>query len=306
MFHYYQHIADILGSSPDIYFTPESTFDSTNPWRSLAAINVAPAFDPTSADMLVLGGLDWLALEPWPGIDQVLPIVNLIQHVRHGDVADPRHAFLQRRAFRIAVSPEVESALRRHASLNGPLRTIANGVETDGVGPAIPWSERPVDIAVMGAKAPQMAVATAALLERAAVVCRIFTDQMPRHQFLENLAQCRVAVVIPHPSEGFFLPALEAMALGCVVVCPDCVGNRSFCIDGQSALVPPFNPQALAQAALHGLNLSSADRQGMTSAVRTIVDRHSIDAERQALRSALTAWRLLPDRALQKHVNFSR
>ena len=50
------------------------------------------------------------------------------------------------------------------------------------------------------------------------------------------MARARVTVLVPNPKEGFYLPALEAMALGTIVVCPDCVGNRSFCVAGRQLL----------------------------------------------------------------------
>jgi len=48
--------------------------------------------------------------------------------------------------------------------------------------------------------------------------------------------------------EGFCLPALEAMAAGCPVVCTDAHGNRDFCRDGENSLVPEATPEAVAEA----------------------------------------------------------
>ena len=41
--------------------------------------------------------------------------------------------------------------------------------------------------------------------------------------------------------EGFYLPALEAMALGSLVICPDCIGNRSFCLPGRNCFRPNYD-----------------------------------------------------------------
>lgn len=49
-------------------------------------------------------------------------------------------------------------------------------------------------------------------------------------------------------SEGFSLPAAEAMDCGCAVVATDCGGNRDYAVNGRTALVsPPQNPGLLAE-----------------------------------------------------------
>jgi GT2 family glycosyltransferase len=48
--------------------------------------------------------------------------------------------------------------------------------------------------------------------------------------------------------EGFCLPALEAMAAGCPVVCTDAHGNRDFCRDGENCLIPEPTKESVAAA----------------------------------------------------------
>jgi glycosyltransferase involved in cell wall biosynthesis len=48
--------------------------------------------------------------------------------------------------------------------------------------------------------------------------------------------------------EGFCLPALEAMAAGCPVICTDAHGNRDFCRDGENCLMPEPTKEAVAAA----------------------------------------------------------
>ena len=50
------------------------------------------------------------------------------------------------------------------------------------------------------------------------------------------MARARVTLYLPNRLEGFYIPALEGMALGTLVVCPDSVGNRSYCRDGENCL----------------------------------------------------------------------
>ena len=63
------------------------------------------------------------------------------------------------------------------------------------------------------------------------------------------MGRARVSVLVPNPKEGFYLPALEAMAVGTVVVCPDCIGNRSFCLPGENCFRPEHDEDAIVAAA---------------------------------------------------------
>jgi glycosyltransferase involved in cell wall biosynthesis len=54
---------------------------------------------------------------------------------------------------------------------------------------------------------------------------------------LNWINQAKITVFLPYRDiEGFYMPALEGMALGTLVVCPDCIGNRSFCLPGYNSL----------------------------------------------------------------------
>ena len=68
----------------------------------------------------------------------------------------------------------------------------------------------------------------------------MLTEHVPRDEFLDAMRRARVTLFLPNEEEGFYLPALEGMALGTIVVCPDCVGNRSFCLPGVNAFRPDY------------------------------------------------------------------
>jgi glycosyltransferase involved in cell wall biosynthesis len=53
--------------------------------------------------------------------------------------------------------------------------------------------------------------------------------------------------------EGFCLPALEAMATGCAVVCTDAHGNRDFCEDGANCLMPAHDRRSVTDALARAL-----------------------------------------------------
>jgi glycosyltransferase involved in cell wall biosynthesis len=102
---------------------------------------------------------------------------------------------------------------------------------------------------------------------------------MERSAHLERLAAASVAVLLPHPSEGFYLPALEAMAIGVALVTPDCVGNRGFCRDGETCLMPAYEANSFAKAAL-ALLRDAALREKLAAAGLHRSEAYSIDRER--------------------------
>jgi glycosyltransferase involved in cell wall biosynthesis len=104
---------------------------------------------------------------------------------------------------------------------------------------------------------------------------------LPREELLEAMARARVAVHLPSSHEGAYLPALESMALGAAVVCPDCVGNRSFCRDGDTCLVPKRSRRAIVKAALTLLNASDEELAPMLASARAESEARALGGERR-------------------------
>ena len=103
---------------------------------------------------------------------------------------------------------------------------------------------------------------------------------IPRHELLRAMARARIAVHLPASVEGAYMPALESMALGALVVCPDCVGNRSFCRDGETCVVPKRSGRAIAKAALTVLSASPEELEPMLAGARRESIDHSLHTER--------------------------
>ncbi len=278
---YFNHARSSRVFRPQVYLTPASLAD--NPWRD--ADGRVERFDPRSADALFIAGLDWEALAPFPGIEQEKPVLNLIQHVRHADRADPRFAFLSRRATRICVGDEVASALRATSACNGPIHVVPNGLDRCGF-PAAATERRGVFIA--GLKDPTTASALADRLKSsgAAVDCEV--GQVSRTEFLRRMGRALISVTLPEQAEGFFLPPLEAMSMGCLVVCPDCIGNRSFCRDRETCLVPRRDVASLEAAVLELLGEPSLCAH-LRLAATAVVEEHDIGRERDSFASILDA-----------------
>ncbi len=280
VWHYYQHLAESRRFRPRVFFSERSVWGPENPWFSKRE-ECARTRDPLSADILFLAGVDWLMLEDHRPLPDELPIINLIQGARHAEPDDFRYRFLSRRAVRICVSEQVAQRLHASRQVNGPVFTIVNGLDLD----RMPWPKsdalRDIPVLIVGLKNPNLAKALARRLRKRNVPAEPQLTHLPRENFLEQLNRSKVTVLLPLETEGFYLPALEAMALCTVVVCPDCVGNRSFCRHNVNSLVPSYDLDELFQITLWAHNLTFSDRKRLVTAAYQTVPEYSLVQERK-------------------------
>jgi hypothetical protein len=285
---YLRHTQGISGVKPELYLSEASSRDSSNPFLSAGVPILAQV---AAADGYFVGGMDWQTLDA-AGIQLAgKPVVNLVQHVSHADPSDPKFEFLSRPALRICVSPEVESALRATGRVAGPVVTIDNGTDAAAFDTGTMPRER-AEILVVGYKSPQIAHSVGRLLEDLPHV-RVAGSFLDRAEFLRLLARARLCVLLPNPKEGFYLPALEAMAVGTPVIVPDCIGNRSFCIDGKSCVTPAFDAGAIAQA-VRNLAANDPFLAALSVQGRIVAGRHTIERERDLYRAQLREYLRLP------------
>ena len=281
---YFQHVRAHPRFDAVVQFTDRSLWDETNPWFDCPE-SVIPERDRFPADALFLGGMTWKLLSERQRQGSRIPIVNIIQHVRHAE--EPRRQWLRNRAVRICVSPEVTDAVAATGMCNGPLITIPNAIDLGSLPEPLPYEERQFDLVIAGKKAPALARTLGERLERPGRRVRVLDGLIRREEFLEAINQARVSLFVPNPTEGFFLPALEALALRSVVVCPDVVGNRSFCLDGVNCFRPAFEEEALLGAAEEALGLGVGQREEFLGAGSETAARHDLPEERAAFHEVL-------------------
>ncbi len=281
VWNYFNHVRHSETHRAHIRFTPQSRWDETNPWWPLR--DQLDSWRTITPDVLFLEGTDWDqidagAREQWP-----FPVLNLIQGVRHADPTHRRYAFLAYKAVRICVSEEVKQAILATERVQGPVFTIPNGLDLPTLPPA---HEARCDVLIAGLKNRDLA---GPLRERILAMAaghdggpriEIVTRHLSREAFLEQLQHSRVGVFLPKPFEGFYLPALEAMALGTLVVCPDVVGNRSFCLGGHNCFRPEYTCDAIARATVEALALPAPDRAAMLGKARETARGFDIERER--------------------------
>lgn len=271
VFDYYSHLNSVDRYQADVWFSEDSTWNDTNPWFPDSR---RVRFLPNQYDYLFLAGTDWdnYSLND---VEPEIPIINLIQHVRHAFPDSDVNRFLKNKAIRVCVSAEVHSAIKDLAK--GPVMTIENGISIPEI-----KSSKTCELFISGYKNPSFA----RMLEKElnAVVC---TEYLPRDDLLHQLATARIALVLPHETEGFFLPALEAMQLADIAIVPDCIGNQSFCNDIEhgngNCLMPRYDHQQVVNA-IHRAKAMLGDTEVMHRVKRNAlmtVKKHSLSAERE-------------------------
>jgi hypothetical protein len=279
VFHYFEHVRSSSSHDARIRFTADSVFDEANPWSALRKSVVAPD-EPLAADVLFLAGTDWRQLDPVQRADSPVPILNLIQGLSDSRRFAAMHEFIGNRAIRICVSPEIQEGLEATGKARGPVLTVPIGLDLEALPAPRPAAERDIDCMVLGVKDPRSARSIARKLERDGGRVLLVERPLPRGELLEAMARSRVTVHLPIVYEGAYLPALESMALGALVVCPDCVGNRSFCRDGDTCFVPGRRKRAIAAAAIDAMRASPQELEPLLRAARQESAARSLAAER--------------------------
>jgi glycosyltransferase involved in cell wall biosynthesis len=277
---YFLHVLSSPNHTAKVRFSRDSVWDERNPWRDMRDYTIDPD-TPANPDMLLLDGRDWEKLSEEERGSSRIPILNLIQHVRHGFEDNPRYAFLRHRAIRICNSEETAESIRSTGRVNGPIFTIPYGLEVECFPEPIPFSEKDLDFLIVAIKQPRLGRRLKRLLWRPGRRNHLLVDPVLRREFLDLMNRARVSVFLPHETEGFYIPALEGMALDTLVVCPDCVGNRSFCLPDHNCFRPELSTAALRTAAEAARRLAPSEVSTYLANARETFARHDLMRERK-------------------------
>jgi len=275
VFHYMAHIASSTWARAQLYLTSDSDETLLTELLPSGCERLPKLATP---DCAFVAGQDWDLFDAAKIDLDGITVVNLIQHVRHAVPSDVRYRFLNRKALRICVSDEVADAVKATGLVRGPVRVVPNA--TDLTDAQKLGARQPNCVFIGGLKNPSMANDCADRLRDAGYAVDVCTELLPRHLYLQRMGACAVALLLPDLSEGFYLPALEAMAMGVAVIVPDCVGNRSFSRNGDTCLVPPYDVESICDAADVLLNQPGA-RASLVDNGLAEAARHSLTRERE-------------------------
>ncbi len=288
----YDHITHSDNFQPYIYFSEDTVWHNNpgNHWTILRD-EALSEWKIAEQDILFFSGSDWLSLSEKERKNSSSPIINIVQP-RHARREDKRNAFLKYPAIRFTKSEAGAAILRKHG-VNGPLYVIPDTIDLSLL-PEIP-KEKDIDILVIGLKQPQLAQAVFDKLQswksKEGKELNIHIQLPPRlptrQDFLSLLSRSKTVVCIPleeeRGGEGFYLPALEAMALKSLVVCPHAIGNIDHCIDGVNCIVAPYSADGIFKSTLEALNLKENNRRILIEQGLATAQNHRIEVERHAV-----------------------
>lgn len=280
---YFNHVQFSSRYSPFIYFTPQSSWTANNPWANIDQkfILSQPLEKP---NLIFMEGLDWQFLDERYKNNSPIPIINLIQHVRHAYPNNPRYPFLKHKAIRICVSAEIKTYLEATDQVNEEIFVIPCGLDLNLIPEAIDWHQKENKILIAALKEPELGQTLKIELEKLGKNVELLTAQLPRTEYLQKLNRVKVTLFLPNQTEGegFYLPALEGMAVETLVICPDCIGNRSFCRSGRNCLRPEYTIESLLKATQQALQYSQTQIEEMLTHAKQTVHEHNLLKERQA------------------------
>ena len=294
--HYFDHVQRMPGFAPRITFRAGPSGESQarergRLWPAGGGV-MAECWEPAGGDVLFLAGLDWRYLNQSELGALANPKINLVQGVRHAHEGTELYGYLTERAIRVCVSQEVADAIRATGRTNGPVLTIRNGIDVapfdlSGEDSAAEFDERHRPITIVGYKRPELARTLSERLDAAGIEHLLVCEFLDRSAFLTLLGESQIAVCLPLEREGFYLPALEAMACGCVVVTLDCIGNRGFCRHEENCLIAEHDTESLFRATRRALALTVKERGRLHRRAGDIAAEHSLEVERSQFHAIL-------------------
>ncbi len=281
---YFNHVLASPDHTARIAFTTESKWDSTNPWLG-AREHVVDRACSVRPDLFFVAGKDWAELDRHPDAGADLPVINLVQHVRHANPRKQRFAYLERKAIRICVSDEVAEAVRGTGRANGPVIVVPLGLDLADL-PAADGVPPEVDVLISAFKQPVLGAQLEQRVRRPERRVELLTDLLPRPEFLARVRRARTTVFLPNRTEGCHVPPLEGMALGTLVVCPD-VPGVSYCLAGQNAFKPRYALVELVEAVEAALALPPERACQMRVNARQTAEGRDLHRERAAFLDVL-------------------
>ncbi|GGE00825.1 glycosyltransferase [Planktosalinus lacus] len=302
---YFEHLKNSESFTPKVFFNPETTwFDNPgNVWTSYRnSKDEIETWELKKNDILLLAGIDWMILNEKQKLNPPIPVIN-IAHPRHARLQDKRNEFLKYPAIRITKSSLSKSILENYG-VNGPVFLIPDAIDPKDI-PA-PNENPENDILIVGLKNPELAQKIYKSLlflnnfrKKKLVIKVQLPPKLPtRANFLNLVNNSKTIVFLPleekFGSEGFYLPALEAMFMKKLVICPFAIGNIDFCVDGKTCIMPKYNFLSILLSIKKAVNMTGYEREGLITNASEITKNHLLENEQKALINLLnqvdTIW----------------
>lgn len=217
-------------------------------------------------------------------------LIHIIQNVRHASVDFQRGyaiRLLSRPMVRIAINDIVRDAIAPFLHPGSVCETIPLGHRSDFFlnAPRTEALKTPIRIGYMTWKSDIGDRVAARLGPDERFEFRPVRKPLDWPALKSFYDGIDVFLGAPNREEGFYLPGLEAMAAGCLVVTPDAGGNMAYCRFNENCIPYPFQDAGAASEAVSGIASMPLE------AVRNYRERSyetacsfSLDAERDNFR----------------------
>lgn len=277
---YIQHFLD-LNWQTNLFVDGQSA-TMPNLFEQIPAVNYQKIYDPGDSDLVFLAGMDWQDFLPLGPSNK--PVINLIQHVRHADPENPLFQFLSQPAVRVCVSKSVKQAILPHA--NGPVHFIPMGHKI-----AAEPLKKSNDLYILANKQPELGRRLAHYFaeQNVSVICH--DRYVEKLAVLSAMASSRVSLTLPHHTEGFYLPGIEAMALSDIAIVPDCVASIEYSKHYSNALRCALEFESIMRTTKRALQLAHSTAQLWLRKQRgkALLAKYSLITEKQNLQKVITA-----------------
>jgi glycosyltransferase involved in cell wall biosynthesis len=219
-------------------------------------------------------------------------VIHLVQNVRHANpefTAGYALRLLARPLARIMVAEEVTEACRPYLNHESATATIVEGHNWEFF--AL-WREgglgTPIRVGYTTWKS-EVGVEVEAELAAEGFQFRSLRRTATWEEIRELLHWCDVFLGCPGPEEGFYLPGLEALAAGAVLIIPDVGGNRAYCRFDENCVRVAFEDSDSYVKALRDMAGWGPERVARMRRVGyDILDSHTLARERAEFGRFLT------------------
>ena len=285
--HYFEHAQSLFPQKTKIYMpedTPWTAYNLFTPHRNMVVHNI----DWLVVSVMVISGWGWERFIPEKfHAAPPFQVIYLVQSFSKFTPQDSRFPSFANPAIRICVSEPLSAKLRTLGIANGPVHTIPAAIDMEQLQIAGDISaSRDTDLLIIGLKNPQMGNQIAAEARQFGIQPRLLTERLSRKNFLQQIARARIVMCLPESIEGFYLPALEAMALGSLVIVPPVIGNN-YCIDGFNCIVPEYDVNGIIGAIKLVIGLSPSESGELIENAKMTALKHTLSKERTAFHNIL-------------------
>jgi hypothetical protein len=278
-YNYLQHTQMHSQFDVSLYLTSDSILDDEIDWRN--SVHVVDSLTLTDFDSIFVAGNDWRFIPD--NTNPKIKIINLIQGTRHADSSNILYSYLNRHAVRVCVSSAVSAAIIATKKVAGPVITIPAAL--DVVNTSSTGLEYKTQVFIDGIKNQELATKLKDGLRHIGIESHVILSRISRIDYQSYLRNTNVAVFLPYMSEGFYLPALEAMSFGTISVCPDCGGNREYCKDTFNCFNPSYDYDSIFSAVIAAAKLSNDARIALSNAASQTAAAFDLSAERDLFHS---------------------